>query len=173
MHRTHLWDPLHLPASLSVLMCTWPVLIIGVNPPMSKTLELAGLVQASLKRLGLDYVDLVFCHRPDPDTPIEETVRAMNHVIERGWVPGRSIAQAGTYTHSTHTGHSTQPSGEPQAWAQLPSIIGPLLLDLCSISRQSFLSALRAVDRPGAPDCCNQPFPAQQRYHSTESVQLE
>jgi len=41
--------------------------------------------KASLKRLGLDYVDLLFCHRPDPFTPIEETVRAMNYVIDQGW----------------------------------------------------------------------------------------
>ena len=41
---------------------------------------------ASLKRLGLDYVDLLFAHRPDPETPIEETVRAMNHVINQGKV---------------------------------------------------------------------------------------
>ncbi len=40
---------------------------------------------ASLQRLQMDYVDLIFCHRPDPNTPIEETVRAMNHVIDRGW----------------------------------------------------------------------------------------
>lgn len=39
---------------------------------------------ASLKRLQLDHVDLLFCHRPDPDTPIEETVRAMNHVLNQG-----------------------------------------------------------------------------------------
>jgi voltage-dependent potassium channel beta subunit len=39
---------------------------------------------ASLERLGLDYVDLLFCHRPDIDTPIEETVRAMDHVINQG-----------------------------------------------------------------------------------------
>ena len=39
---------------------------------------------ASLKRLGLDYVDLLFAHRPDPNTPIEETVRAMNHVLNQG-----------------------------------------------------------------------------------------
>jgi voltage-dependent potassium channel beta subunit len=39
---------------------------------------------ASLGRLQLDYVDLIFCHRPDIDTPIEETVRAMNHVIQQG-----------------------------------------------------------------------------------------
>lgn len=39
---------------------------------------------ASLKRLQMDYVDLIFCHRPDIHTPIEETVRAMNHVINLG-----------------------------------------------------------------------------------------
>lgn len=41
--------------------------------------------RASLDRLGLDHVDLLFCHRPDTHTPIEETVRAMNHVLDRGW----------------------------------------------------------------------------------------
>jgi aryl-alcohol dehydrogenase-like predicted oxidoreductase len=40
----------------------------------------------SLKRLQLDYVDLLFCHRPDPQTPIEETVRAMNYLIDQGKV---------------------------------------------------------------------------------------
>jgi voltage-dependent potassium channel beta subunit len=40
----------------------------------------------SLSRLQLDYVDLLFCHRPDPDTPVEETVYAMNHVIAEGKV---------------------------------------------------------------------------------------
>ena len=41
--------------------------------------------RAALGRMELDYVDLVFCHRPDVETPIEETVRAMSHVIDRGW----------------------------------------------------------------------------------------
>ena len=39
---------------------------------------------AALKRLQTEYVDLIFCHRPDPYTPIEETVRAMNYVINSG-----------------------------------------------------------------------------------------
>jgi voltage-dependent potassium channel beta subunit len=38
----------------------------------------------ALRRLQLDYVDLIFCHRPDPNTPIEETVRAMDIVIKQG-----------------------------------------------------------------------------------------
>jgi voltage-dependent potassium channel beta subunit len=41
-------------------------------------------LDAALERLQLDYVDLVFCHRPDIHTPIEETVRAMSHVVDRG-----------------------------------------------------------------------------------------
>lgn len=38
----------------------------------------------SMKRLQLDYLDLFFCHRPDPTTPIEETVRAMDDLIRQG-----------------------------------------------------------------------------------------
>ncbi len=38
----------------------------------------------SLKRLQLDYVDLLFCHRPDEETPIAETVRAMDHLVRSG-----------------------------------------------------------------------------------------
>lgn len=41
-------------------------------------------IESSLERFGLDFVDLVFCHRPDPETPIEETVWAMHDMIERG-----------------------------------------------------------------------------------------
>jgi voltage-dependent potassium channel beta subunit len=41
-------------------------------------------INASLKRLQMDYVDLIFCHRPDVETPIEETVWAMNQVIQQG-----------------------------------------------------------------------------------------
>ena len=40
--------------------------------------------EASLKRLGMDYVDLLFCHRPDINTPIEETVRAMSCLVDQG-----------------------------------------------------------------------------------------
>ena len=41
---------------------------------------------AALKRLRVDYLDLYFCHRPDIDTPIEETVRAMHNLITQGKV---------------------------------------------------------------------------------------
>lgn len=41
-------------------------------------------VHAALKRWQTDYLDLVFCHRPDPNTPIEETVRAMDILVRQG-----------------------------------------------------------------------------------------
>lgn len=41
-------------------------------------------IDGSLKRFGLDFVDLVYCHRPDPHTPIEETVWAMSDMIRQG-----------------------------------------------------------------------------------------
>jgi len=59
----------------------------GEFPNQRNTLNrkyLRQAIDASLKRLQLDYVDLVFCHRPDPDTPIEETVWAMHDMVERG-----------------------------------------------------------------------------------------
>ncbi len=41
-------------------------------------------INGSLKRLDMDYVDIVYCHRADPTTPIEETVWAMHNIIEWG-----------------------------------------------------------------------------------------
>ena len=45
---------------------------------------LAQAIDGSLKRMGLDFIDLVYCHRPDPHTPIEETVWAMSDMIASG-----------------------------------------------------------------------------------------
>ncbi len=42
-------------------------------------------IPASLERFGLDHLDVVYAHRPDPATPIAETVRAFSDAIERGW----------------------------------------------------------------------------------------
>jgi voltage-dependent potassium channel beta subunit len=54
---------------------------------MKDTLNRKYLMQAidgSLERFGLDFVDLLFCHRADPETPIEETVWAMSDIVESG-----------------------------------------------------------------------------------------
>lgn len=60
--------------------------------PMSEHVNDRGLsrkhimesVEASLKRVGTDYLDLYFCHRYDPATPLEETVRAMDDLVHQG-----------------------------------------------------------------------------------------
>ncbi|KAH8640932.1 putative voltage-gated potassium channel subunit beta [Alternaria alternata] len=55
------------------------------NHGLSRKHIIEGL-RASLKRMDLEYVDIVYAHRPDRLTPMEETVRAFNHVIEqKGW----------------------------------------------------------------------------------------
>lgn len=53
------------------------------NSGLSRKHILEG-TDAALQRLQLEYVDLIFAHRPDIQTPIEETVRAFNHVINQG-----------------------------------------------------------------------------------------
>jgi len=61
----------------------------GGNGPNDRGLSRKHVYEAcrrSLKRLQLDYLDLFFCHRPDPNTPIEETVRAMDDLVHQGLV---------------------------------------------------------------------------------------
>jgi len=59
----------------------------GGDGPNDKGLSRKHIVEgtnAALERLQVDYVDLIFAHRPDINTPIEETVRAFNHIINQG-----------------------------------------------------------------------------------------
>jgi voltage-dependent potassium channel beta subunit len=48
---------------------------------------------ASLKRLGLDYVDILYCHRYDPETPVEETLRTFNDLMRQGKVLYAGISE--------------------------------------------------------------------------------
>ncbi len=45
---------------------------------------LVASLNQSLKRMGLEYVDIFYHHRPDPETPLEETMRALDHLVRRG-----------------------------------------------------------------------------------------
>jgi voltage-dependent potassium channel beta subunit len=72
---------------------------------------------AALKRLQVDYLDLYFCHRPDIDTPIEETVRAMHDLIQQGkvlyWGTSEWNAQQITEAHRVaREWHLTPPTME-------------------------------------------------------------
>ena len=59
----------------------------GGDKPTQRGLSTKHIVDAcnaALKRLQVEYLDLYFCHRPDPNTPIEETVRAMHNLVLQG-----------------------------------------------------------------------------------------
>src|SRR5579863_9405980 len=61
----------------------------GGAGPMNRALSrkhVTDAAHAAIKRLRVDYLDLYFCHRPDLDTPIEETVWAMHNLITQGKV---------------------------------------------------------------------------------------
>ena len=61
----------------------------GGDKPNQQGLSRKHVVEAchaALRRLQVDYLDLYFCHRPDPATPVEETVRAMTDLIRQGKV---------------------------------------------------------------------------------------
>ena len=65
----------------------WGLQREGNTANKKDTLNRKYLMQAidgSLRRMGLDFIDLVYCHRSDPNTPIEETVWAMSDMITRG-----------------------------------------------------------------------------------------
>jgi aryl-alcohol dehydrogenase-like predicted oxidoreductase len=63
-------------------------------------------VEGSLKRLGVDHIDLYYQHRVDPDTPIEETVGAMAELVAEGKVRALGLSEAGPETirraHAVH-----------------------------------------------------------------------
>jgi voltage-dependent potassium channel beta subunit len=61
--------------------------IHGTDPNVQNTLNRKYLMQGidgSLERLGVDFVDVLYCHRADPDTPLEETVWAMSDIVSSG-----------------------------------------------------------------------------------------
>ena len=74
------WDRTDLVVSTKIF---W-----GGDGPNDQGLSRKHLVEgtrASLDRLQMDYVDLLYCHRPDVETPIEETVRAMSYLVDAGY----------------------------------------------------------------------------------------
>jgi len=73
-------------------------------------------LRASLDRLQLDYVDLVYAHRPDPDMPMEEIVRAFNWCIEKGWAFYWGTSE-----------WSAEEITDAHATAQRLNLIGPLM----------------------------------------------
>ncbi|HUT33280.1 MAG TPA: L-glyceraldehyde 3-phosphate reductase [Planctomycetota bacterium] len=76
---------------------------------------LVASLDQSLQRLGLDYVDIFYHHRPDPETPLEETMAALDHVVRRGKALYAGISQY-------------RPEGTREAVALLRGLGTPLLI---------------------------------------------
>lgn len=76
--------------------------------------------EASLKRLGVDYIDLYYLHRVDPDTPIEETVGAMARLLEEGKVLhlGLSEVAASTLRRAASVHSITALQSEYSLWTR-------------------------------------------------------
>ena len=90
----------------------------GGELPNQKGLSRKHLVEAchaAMKRLQVDYLDFYFCHRPDKNTPMEETVWAMNHLIQhrKGALLGHQRMERARSTRSHHGGtHESFDSSE-------------------------------------------------------------
>jgi voltage-dependent potassium channel beta subunit len=88
----------------------------GGSKPTQRGLSakhIADACHAALKRLQVEYLDLYFCHRPDLDTPIEETVRAMHNLVLQGkviyWGTSEWTSQQLTEAYSVARQHNLTP----------------------------------------------------------------
>jgi len=79
-------------------------------------------VEGSLKRLGIDVIDLYYLHRVDPNTPIEETVGAMSDLVKQGKIRGIGLSE--TSAETLRKGHSVHPitalQTEYSLWSREP-----------------------------------------------------
>ncbi len=72
--------------NLFILSKCWAPMSDNINDRGLSAKHIIESCHKSLKRLGTDYLDVFMCHRPDPDTPLEETIRAMEDLIRQGKV---------------------------------------------------------------------------------------
>lgn len=116
----------------------------------SRKYLLASLDQ-SLKRMGLDYVDIFYSHRPDPDTPVEETMSVLDHAVRSG--------------KALYAGLSNYNAGQTRAAVaalKVPCLIHQMkysmfqqwLALVCDFSHTFVVIA-----RPGSEDACDEVIP--------------
>jgi aryl-alcohol dehydrogenase-like predicted oxidoreductase len=117
---------------------------------------------ASLRRLGLDHIDLYYQHRVDPDTPIEETVGAMSELVQAGKVRYLGLSEAAADTirraHAVHPISALQ--SEYSLWARdiepeiLPTLreLGIGLVPYSPLGRGFLTGTVPALDELGKDD---------------------
>ncbi|MBA3533596.1 MAG: aldo/keto reductase family protein [Ardenticatenales bacterium] len=112
--------------------------------PMSDNINDRGLsrkhlmesIDNSLKRLGMDYLDIYYCHRYDPETPVEEVVRAMDDIIRAGKVIywGTSVWTAEQITSAVEVAEARnayRPQVEQPRYNMLDRHIEPDVIPTC------------------------------------------
>jgi aryl-alcohol dehydrogenase-like predicted oxidoreductase len=111
---------------------------------------------SSLRRLGVDHIDLYYQHRVDPDTPIEETVGAMGELVEEGKVRFIGLSEAGPET--IRRGHAVHPitavQSEYSLWSRdiedevVPALreLGIGLVAYSPLGRGFLSGAIRSID---------------------------
>lgn len=104
------------------------------NPPLNSRPEhIKEAVEGSLKRLGTDYIDLLYQHRVDPNVPIEETAGAVKELIDAGKVRHFGLSEAGVEV--IRRAHAVQPVAALQSeyslwWREPEAEILPALEEL-------------------------------------------
>lgn len=92
--------------------CFWPM-SDDVNDQGLSRKHIMESIEKSLKRIGTDYVDIYFCHRPDPNTPMDETVLAMTDLVKQG-----KVLYWGTSEHTAEQLRSAHMAGNQ--WGAYP-----------------------------------------------------
>ncbi len=119
-------------------------------------------IEASLRRLGTDYIDLYYLHRVDPEVPIEETVGAMADLVQQGKVRYLGLSEAGSATlrraHAVHPISALQ--SEYSLWTRdlesdiLPTCreLGISLVAYCPLGRGFLSGTLNQREQLAADD---------------------
>jgi aryl-alcohol dehydrogenase-like predicted oxidoreductase len=152
--------------------------VVGIS---GKPAYVAHACEASLRRLGIDTIDLYYQHRVDPATPIEDTVGAMARLVEEGKVRWLGLSEAAPATirraHAVHPITALQT--EYSLWSRDPE---RELLDLCAelgitfvayspLGRGFLTGAIRSPDGLAADDW-RRTMPRFQAEHFAENLAL-
>ena len=126
-----------------------PKQVPGLN---SQPKHVRAVAEASLRRMGIETIDLYYQHRVDPDVPIEETVGAMAELVAEGKVRNLGLSEAGVATirraHAVHPIAAVQ--SEYSLWTRDPE---NGVLDTCRELGRGFLAgAIHSADQLGEKD---------------------
>jgi aryl-alcohol dehydrogenase-like predicted oxidoreductase len=144
-----------------VVLATKTGLVMDPDDPLKRGVNgraeyVRSSIEGSLRRLGVDHVDLYYQHRVDADTPIEETVGAMAELVAEGKVRALGLSEAGAETirraHAVHPIAAVQ--SEYSLWSRdiedevVPTLreLGIALVAYSPLGRGFLTGAIRSID---------------------------